>query len=93
MIDKILVIEDVRKFAKQLIVEGLSFHPDDDFNDYVNLTTNTPTYSKEEADLRNKLMNQCFDVCDREGVDIYQTMMEEFILESDLHKIITASRK
>lgn len=85
---KILTIDDVKQFAKQLTAEGLSFHPDDDFQDYVNLSTNAPSYSKEDADLRNELMNQCFDVCEKEGVDIYEIMMEEMLLESGLDKII-----
>ena len=88
MTNKILVIEDVKQFAKQLTAEGLSFHPDDDFSDYVNLSTNEPSYSKEDADLRNERMNECFDVCEKEGVDIYEIMMEEMLLESGLDKII-----
>lgn len=35
MITKIETSEDVKIFAKQLIQEGVSFYPDDDFNDYV----------------------------------------------------------
>jgi len=93
MITKILTIEDVRHFAKQLTAEGLSFHPDDDFNDYVNLTNNTPSYNNEDADLRNKLMNECFDVCENEGLDIYEIMMEELLLESGLDKIIPLPSK
>jgi hypothetical protein len=33
MITKIETTEDVKAFAKQLITEGVSFQPDDDFND------------------------------------------------------------
>ncbi|AXB55212.1 hypothetical protein [Flavobacterium fluviale] len=88
MLNKILNIEDVKQFAKQLTAEGLSFHPDDDFNDYVNSKTNLPSYSKEDADLRNELMNECFNVCETEGVDIYEIMLEEMLLESGLDKII-----
>ena len=36
MIAKIQTVKDVKTFAKQLIAEGVSIHPDDDFNDYVN---------------------------------------------------------
>ena len=53
MITKIETADDVKAFAKQLIGEGVSFHPDDDFNDYVNFKEGTPTYTKEEAELRN----------------------------------------
>ncbi len=47
MITKIGTADDVNAFAKQIITEGVSFHPDDDFNDYVNFKENTPTYTKE----------------------------------------------
>ena len=36
MIQQITTIEDVETFAQQLIAEGLNFHPDDDFLNYVN---------------------------------------------------------
>lgn len=80
----IQTIEDVKHYAKKLTAEGLSFHPDDDFNDYVNFTNNTLFYNSEEAELRNKLMNDCFDVCEKEGSDIYEIMMEEQSQESGL---------
>ena len=57
MITKIETSEDVKAFAKQLIAEGVTFHPDDDFNDYVNFKEDKPCYTKEEADLRNELMS------------------------------------
>ena len=88
MITKIETNEDVRGFAKQLIAEGISFHPDDDFNDYVNFKENKPTYTKEEADLRNDLMNMCFDVCEKEGVDIYDVMLEVSLIETGMDKFI-----
>lgn len=85
MITEILTIVDVKQFAKQLIAEGLSFHPDDDFNDYINFKTNERSYNIEEANLRNNLMNQCFEICENEGVDIYEVMLEvmNFELGSD----------
>jgi len=54
MIDKIEKKDDIKLFAKQIINEGVSFHPDDDFNDYVNLKSNAAIYTKEEAEKRNK---------------------------------------
>lgn len=93
MIAKILTIEDVKFFAKQLTAEGLSFHPDDDFNNYINFTNNKPSYTKEEADIRNELMNECFDVCEKDGLDIYEIMMEELLIESGLDKIIPLPSK
>lgn len=76
MITQIQTTDNVKAFAKQLITEGVSFHPDDDFNDYVNFKVNKPCYSKQDADLRNALISKCFDVCEKEGVEICDLMLE-----------------
>jgi hypothetical protein len=88
MISKIGTVDDVKSFAKQLIGEGISFHPDDDFHDYINFKENTPTYTKEQADIRNGLMYKCFKVCEKEGVDIYDVMHEVSLIETGMHKFI-----
>ncbi|MFA9391658.1 MAG: hypothetical protein ACERKD_17750 [Prolixibacteraceae bacterium] len=88
MITEIKTTEDVKAFAKQLVAEGISFHPDDDFHDYVVLNENKPCYSSEEADLRNELMNNCFSVCENEGVDIYNLMLEVTLLETGMDNFI-----
>ncbi len=88
MLKQITTTKDVAAFAKQLIKEGVSFHPDDDFNDYINLETKEPTYSKNEADFRNELMNQCFSICEKNGIDIYDTMNEVALKETGLDKFI-----
>lgn len=60
-------------FFKYLIEkESLNLHPDEDFKNYINLDTHLPTYSPEEAEFRNKLMEACFEICDQEEADIYQ---------------------
>ncbi len=79
-------IDDVRQFAKELIAEGLNFHPDDDFNDYVNIESNQPTYNEEEADIRNILMNKCFKVCEENEIDIYEVMMDELFPAIGINK-------
>jgi len=88
MLKQITTTKDVAAFAKQLIKEGVSFHPDDDFDDYINLETKEPTYSKNEADFRNELMNQCFSICEKNGIDIYDTMNEVALKETGLDKFI-----
>jgi hypothetical protein len=76
MIASINTISDVEQFAKHLVqVEKLSFHPDDDFKDYVT-NSNQPFYTTQEAELRNKLMNDCFEVCEREKVDVYGVLLK-----------------
>ena len=88
MITKIETSEDVKAFAKQLIAEGVSFHPDDDFNDYVNFKENKACYTKEEAEFRNELMSNCFEVCEKEGLDIYDVMLEVTLIETGMDKFV-----
>ena len=89
MITQIQTSEDVKAFAKQLITEGVSFHPDDDFKDYVYNKAGTQIYSVEEADVRNELMNSCFEVCEKEVVDIYGIMLEAALIKTGMDKFIT----
>lgn len=84
MIDKIEKIEDIKLFAKEIIDNGVSFHPDDDFNDYVYFNTGEPIYTKEEADVKNKLMEECFIFCEKEGLEIYEIMLEVIMVETGL---------
>lgn len=88
MLTQIRTIKDVELFAKQLVDEGTSFHPDDNFHDYVNLYTDEPTYTHEEAELRNQLMEQAFDVCEELGLDIYTIMLRVFLKETGLDDYI-----
>lgn len=48
MLSQINDSKDVVAFAKLLIQEGANFHPDDDFNDYINLETQQATYTKQK---------------------------------------------
>jgi len=76
MITQINTISDVKSFAKHLVeIEKLSFHPDDDFSDYINLKTKEPFYTKDEATLRNKLMTDSFEVCNRHNIEIYAVLL------------------
>lgn len=75
MIKEINTIQGVKLFAFQLVnEESLSFHPDDDFYDYINLETREPVYSEEEVQFLNQLMEKCFDICEQFSVDIYELM-------------------
>ncbi len=77
MIKEIKTIEDVKLFAFQLVnEEDLSFHPDDDFSDYINLETKEPLYSVDEVIQLNQLLDECFIICEQEAVDIYELMGE-----------------
>jgi len=84
--------EDVKKFAVQLIGEGVSFHPDDDFADYVNFKTGEPCYSGRKSALRNRRMAECFEVCSKENTDIYEIMLAVSLTETGMDKFISPPR-
>jgi hypothetical protein len=70
-------IEDVTRFFKYLAEERrVLFHPDDDFECYVNIETGEPTFTPDECKVYNSAMQQCFEVCEAEGVDIYLIGLE-----------------
>lgn len=71
----IKTLEDVQDFAKYLYNErGVAFHPDDDFADYANDETGEQTFTDEEIPIFDRLMDECFVVCEREKKDIYEVM-------------------
>lgn len=75
MVSKITTLEDVKLFAQHLVNDlHLNFHPDDDFTCYRNYDTKQPTFSAAEATHYNALMTECFDVCEKEGADVYEIM-------------------
>lgn len=88
MIAEVKSIEDVAEFVSQLVDEGLNYHPDDDFENYVNMETGEASYTAAEAWERNRLNTQCFEVCDSAGADIYDISMEIFLKKTGLDKYI-----
>ena len=73
----ILSVDDVKMFFNHLIDERkVNFHPDEDFANYICIADKTPTFTKEEVDIYNRLMDESFDVCDEAKVDIYEIGIE-----------------
>ena len=88
MITEIKDLQDVAAFMHCLIEESVNAHPDTDFTDYVHMETGEPTFTIEEANLRNRLMEQAFEVCERNQEDIYTIIQEIFLKETGLDKFI-----
>lgn len=88
MIAKIINLDDVRTFTKQLINESVNFHPDENFINYINIQTSEPTYAEKDAEVRNALMAECFEVCDKNGIDIYDFMSKIVLQETAMDKLI-----
>ncbi len=91
MIQQINTLDDAAIFAESLLSEGLNFHPDENFNNYINLITNIPSYTEDEACKRNSLMKQCFEICNKQGVDIYAYMHNIALERTGLDKFIPYS--
>lgn len=71
--DHISSIEEVKAFASYLINDlDVNFHPDNDFADYICMGTGEPTFTDNEAVIGNRLMDECFEVCEKDGIDIYE---------------------
>jgi hypothetical protein len=81
-------MRDVAVFMHCLIEESVNAHPDTDFNDYVHVETGAPTFTTEEAALRNVLMEQAFEVCGRNNEDIDSFMQEIFLKETGLDRYV-----
>ena len=63
---------DVAKFFMWIIFDkNVSFHPDDSFAEYVNTETGEPTFTDQEAEYYDGVMRDCFNVCEKNGCDIY----------------------
>ena len=74
---KIATIDDVKEFFHHLVSErNLNFHPDDRFEDYVSSDDGEASFSQEECAVYNRLMDESFDVCEKNGVDIYAIGLE-----------------
>ena len=66
-----------QKNVEQFLLEcieylGVGFHPDTDFADYIDIRSKEPMYTLEEAEKQNKLMEEAFDFCNANGLDIYE---------------------
>lgn len=71
---------DVSRFFKWLVeCKQLCFHPDDSFFDYISFDTKARSFTDNEADALDELMERCFGVCNDSGEDIYKLASNELI--------------
>ena len=89
MINSVNSIDDVKLFVKDLMGESLNYHPDNDFRDYINISTGLPSYNEEDAMLRNKLNSDCFEVCSKYHYDLYELSMEIYLKFTGIDKYIS----
>lgn len=71
-------VADVETFFHHIVFERkVNFHPDDLFEDYVSCEGGINTFTIEECAIYNRLMDECFNVCKKEEVDIYSIGLTE----------------
>lgn len=69
--------ENARDFIGFVINKlDVNFHPDTPFEDYIK--SEKPSFTQEEAELANILLDECFEVCERENADIYELTADVF---------------
>lgn len=73
---------DVKVFFHHNVCEKhVSFHPDDDFADYVYFADRTHVFNEQEVLLYNRLMDESFDACEKANADIYSIGYDEMMAE------------
>ncbi len=81
MLHEIVTLKDVETFIEQIAGEIDNFHPMEDFTNYVYPDTYNRRYTDEEAEIRNKSLDKCFNVCARYTENFYTYLINLFELE------------
>ena len=69
-------IDDVKEFFNHLVNERqVVFHPDDPFEDY-KFENGQVVFTQEECVVYNRLMDESFEACEKNGTDIYALGLE-----------------
>ena len=88
MIQAINTEKDLREMLTEVISYlGWAFHPDDPMMDYVRRDTGKPSYTSEEAEKLDAMMDEAFESCEQNGIDIYELSMD---ISKELHGDIFA---
>lgn len=91
MIHTINTENDLRALLIEVIgYLGWAFHPDEPMTEYARRDTNEPSYTSEEAQRLDNLMDKAFDFCEQHGIDIYELSME---ISKELHGDIFAEKE
>lgn len=70
-------VGEVFEFFHALVFKlGVNFHPDGNFDDYIDYDTNDPYFTPAEARALDKQMSTAFNVCGGASVDIYRIALD-----------------
>ena len=59
-INKVESLDELKKLVVWFCDKKINFHPEDDFNDYIDYKTGKKTFYKKDANKLNKLFEQGF---------------------------------
>ena len=77
-LSNITTVEEVKDFFHFIVFDlHLEFHPDDAFGDYKKPKTKEPLFTAEDCETYDRLMAECFAVCDAADEDIYDLGWEQ----------------
>lgn len=73
--------EECNDFLKSVIYDyKCNTHPDDSFVDIVDLNTNELVFSKEDAEILDARMQDCFDIIGDDTYDVLYRYMTEYMV-------------
>lgn len=81
---KIENIKHVQAFLIELRDANIAFHPDTPFEDYINLETKKHVFGPREVARLDDLMQQCFRICNKLNIDLYEVCISIAKLEEAL---------
>jgi hypothetical protein len=71
-------VKDVETFFHHIVFElKVNFHPDDMFENYISCEDGINTFTLVECAIYNRLMDENFKVCKKEGLDIHSIGLTE----------------
>ena len=74
---RIATVDDVKESFHHLVNDRMViFHPDDRFEDYVSREDVSKTFTHNECAVYNHLVDECFEMCKKNGADIYAIGLE-----------------
>ena len=71
-------LKDVETFIEQIAGEINDFHPLTDFKDYVRPQSYFRRYTDEEAKIRNKYLDRCFEVRVAHSPNFFSCLLQLF---------------
>ena len=84
---EIMDLNDVETFLEQIAHEIDNFNPLEDFKNYVYPDSYTRRYTDEEAEVRNKLLGRCLDICATSTANTHTNLLQLYTLVcAEMHR-------